>query len=101
MKKLLLLLCALIFAAPAWAADTAGAASAVPSASTMPEKATQPDTAKKTKKTKKKTASKKKAESAATESVAPMGCPAGCSSMHCPPPSGPVMCCKITNFTPC
>lgn len=104
MKNLLLLLSALIFAAPAFAADTAGAASAVPSASAAPEKATQPDTAKKAKKTKKakkKTAPKKKAEATATEGVAPMGCPTGCQTMNCPPPGGPVRCCNTATYTPC
>ena len=102
MKKTLLLLSALIFAAPAFAADTAGAASAVPAASTAPEKATQPDTAKKAKKTKKakkKTAPKKKAANAATESLT-TSCPQQCRTMNCPPPGGPQMlCCPVAPYT--
>ena len=28
-------------------------------------------------------------------------CPTGCTSMHCPPPAGPVECCNTTTYKPC
>ncbi len=92
MKKLLLLLCALIFAAPAWAADTAGAP-ANPSASTSSGQADQPgkETPKKAKK------KKKKAKSAATNKSI-LSCPTGCALMACP---STVVCCNTTTHKPC
>lgn len=29
------------------------------------------------------------------------GCPAGCSLMNCPPPAGPMRCCRVPGYTPC
>lgn len=28
-------------------------------------------------------------------------CLPGCTTMRCPPPGGPVMCCYMSNYTPC
>lgn len=97
MKKMLLLLGVLIFAVPAWAADTAGAPAVNPSASASFGQATQPgkETPKKAHKKKKK----KKAKSAATES-ATSSCPQQCRNMNCPPPGGPLkLCCPVAPYT--
>jgi hypothetical protein len=37
----------------------------------------------------------------AKQGVVPMSCPTGCSIINCPPPSGPLECCHISNHTPC
>ena len=44
-------------------------------------------------------AATKRVSTATSKGVAPLGCPTGCSLMNCPPPGGPVVCCK--NFVPC
>lgn len=44
-------------------------------------------------------AAAKRVPFAASKGVAPLGCPSGCSLMNCPPPGGPVLCCK--NYVPC
>lgn len=44
-------------------------------------------------------AAAKKISAAASKGVAPLGCPTGCLLMNCPPPGGPVVCCK--NNVPC
>lgn len=90
MKRMLLLLCALIFAVPAWAADKAGEPAANPSAATAQSSKETP------KKTHKK---KKKAKSAATKSVTTT-CPTACKSMNCPPPGGTIrLCCPLAPYT--
>lgn len=136
MRKLLLLLCALIFAAPAWAGDAVpvnetgvvielkGSAKNLSALAADMEKDAVYKAAecsskpmKKSGKTAKITCAKadgallaflgKNApanvhwsiSAAANKGVSPLGCPAGCSLMHCPPPSGPLLCCK--NSVPC
>ena len=95
MKNLLLLLSALIFAVPAWAADEAAAPSATQaSADSQPTQ----KTTKKARKHKKK----KKAESKSSVTAAPaITCPTGCAVMHCPPPGGPYECCNTKTYSPC
>ena len=91
MKKMLLLLCGLIFAAPAWAADTAGAPANPPASASSAQAASAAQPGKETpKKAKKK---KKKAKSAATDKSV-LSCPTGCTLVHCPAPVGPIVCCK-------
>ena len=92
MKNLLLFLSALIFAVPAWAADTADAPASASSAQAAPAAQSGKKTPKKAKK------KKKKAKSAATESVSPMGCPTGCAMMPCP---SITKCCNTTTHAPC
>ncbi len=96
MKNLLLFLLSLIFAAPIWAADTAGAPANPPASESSAQTAPAAQSGKETpKKTKKK---KKKAKSAATNKSI-LSCPTGCILTHCPTPVGPIVCCK--NNMPC
>ena len=102
MKNLLLFLLALIVV-PAWAGDAA----VEPSAQNPTAKQAAPNTAEKqaAPKHKKKKAAKHKAKRAvsgtANKSVAPLGCPTGCTTMHCPPPVGPTECCNTATYAPC
>lgn len=89
MKGLLLLLSALIFAVPAWAADTAGAAPAAQA--TAPAAEPGKEAPKKAHKKKKAKAKAKAKSAAATEGAT--GCVSPCTITNCPPPSGPIICC--------
>lgn len=86
MKKILLLLSALIFSAAAWAADTADATNAAnPSVPVAAEQAAQ-------------TASPA-AESFQLATGAAT-CPVACRLQRCPPPIGPTkMCCPMAPYT--
>lgn len=97
MKKMLLLLCALTFAAPAWAADTAGAPANPPASASSAQAAPAAQPGKGTpKKAKKK---KKKAKKAVDKSVTTI-CPQQCRTMNCPPPGGGVkLCCPVAPYT--
>lgn len=96
MKNLLLLLSALIFAAPAWAAEPTGAPTNTPAAaSSAPAAQPAKETPKKAKKKKKK----KMAKSAATKSVT-TACTKTCVIMNCPPPNGASqLCCPVAPYT--
>jgi len=99
MKKLLLL-CALIFAAPASAVDTAGAPANPPASASSVQAAPAAQPAKEAPKKaqkKKKKAQKKKAESAATDKSI-LTCPDGCALMACP---STIKCCNTTTHQPC
>lgn len=87
MKNMFLLLSALIVV-PAWAGDVAPA----PSTLQPSVQATQvaPDT---------QTDSGWLKFLIKDSSATTLTCPPGCALMHCPVPSGPVMCCK--NNMPC
>jgi hypothetical protein len=92
MKKILLLV-ALMFTVPAWAADTAGAPAANTAAATNPEQAVQP-----AKKAPIKAPKKKAKKALAKSNLTP--CPQQCRTMHCPMPSGPVKtCCPVAPYT--
>lgn len=97
MKNMLLLLCALIFAAPVWAADTAGAPANPPASASSAQAAPAAQPGKEAlKKAKKK---KKKAKSAANKGVT-VACPQTCRVMACPPPGGvSKLCCPVVPYT--
>ena len=92
--KNMLLLVTLMFAVPAWAADTAGTPVANTTAATSPEQAAQP-----VKKAPKKTPKKKiKKAAIAKSNLTP--CPQQCRTMSCPPPIGPTKkCCPVAPYT--
>lgn len=98
MKKLLLLLCALIFAAPVWADDIAGAPANPPASASSAQAAPTVHPGKETPKKAQKKKKKKKAKSASTDKSV-LSCPTGCALTHCPAPVGPIVCCK--NNMPC
>ena len=94
-KNLLLLLSALMFAAPAWAADTAGAPANPPASASSAQAAPADQPSKETsKKAKKK---KKKIKSAATNKSI-LTCTTGCALMACPTT---VKCCNTITHQPC
>lgn len=101
MKNLLLLLSTLIFAVPAWAADTAGAPAAEKPAAQATASDSQP--AKKATKKARKHKKRKTAESKSNATAAPLACATGCVLMNCPPPGGSSVCCHKVGgvYQPC
>lgn len=96
MKKMLLLLCALIFAAPVWATDTAGAPANPPASASSAQAApaAQPG-----KGTPKKALKKKKKTKKAVDKSVTATCPQTCRVMACPPPGGASMlCCPVAPY---
>lgn len=97
MKKMLLLLCALIFAAPAWATDTTGTPANPPASASSAQAVPAAQPGKGTpKKAKKK---KQKAKKAVDKSITAT-CPQTCKIMNCPPPGGSSrLCCPVVPYT--
>ena len=95
MKKMLLLLLALIVV-PAWAGEATVASSPQEPSAQASQNAPKHKTKKSAKHNEKKTA-----PAAVSQGVPPPGCTTGCSLMACPPPTGSVKCCNTTTHQAC